>query len=305
MNFHEDASLGVYEEALEAYVWETCFKPRVMGPGEALYARSDSSFVLWTNDAHTEAYLVDAGSPALLNGLGGLMADAAGIHDTHLYMTHWHIDHCASLGAFIQKTEGTLHLHIHEVATFCFIGWYMENYPYIAKKVEAGEFQIHLVSDTVYSAFGESEIKGLLTYNFPDSTLTHVVPNSSPAIRDPHGNVKIVSGDISFPNPFIAIEFDEFDQTINNWIGEVLARSEAAHDDTVALFFSMGHFDNNVNTLHYQTFPEHYSLGEFRGMILAGNADYTNLELMYIHIKDPYGFTVDLYTAGNADTHTH
>jgi len=218
------------------------------------------------------------------------------IRDVQIYLTHWHIDHCASLGSFIQHTKARIHIYLHAFHTFGFIGWYYENYPVIAKKVEKGYIYMHFVSDSEYSPFGDYEIKGLQTYLFDDPTLTHGVPNSSPVIRDNKGNFWIVSGDIAFPRAFYRQEVEYFDTSIKNWVGEVLVRSEAAFDDHVKLFFSLGHFWENINTHPYQDSPDNYDMDDFKAKMYADNAAYTNLEVMFIHIKDNYGFSIDLYT---------
>mmetsp|Transcript_32055 Transcript_32055/g.31355 ORF Transcript_32055/g.31355 Transcript_32055/m.31355 type:complete len:88 (-) Transcript_32055:212-475(-) len=87
-----------------------------------------------------------------------------------------------------------------------------------------------------------------MTSLFHDPRLSHIVPNSPATIRDNKGNVWIISGDISFQSLFVRQPMFEFIDAIDNWVGEVLLRSEAAFDDNIKLFFSLGHFWENANT---------------------------------------------------------
>ena len=113
----EDEALGDYEEETNKYVLHSDYKAEDLAHGSVLYAKSDSSFHLWTNEAYSEAYLVDTGSPGLFKGLKGMLKHAGKIKDVHIYMTHWHIDHCSSLGSFIKNTHSNIHLHIHNFNT--------------------------------------------------------------------------------------------------------------------------------------------------------------------------------------------
>jgi len=200
------------------------------------------------------------------------------------------------LGAFIQHTEANIHLYLHSFHTFGFIGWYFENYPIIVDKIEDGEFFLHFVSDTEYVPFGAYEILGLQTSLFDDKTLTHIVPNSPPVIRDNEGNVWIVSGDISFEMLFEPQPVDEFDAAYDNWVSEVLRRGNVDVDDHIMFFISLGHFWENVNTHHYQNDENKYSIADMREKIHVANDEYTNLDVIFIHFKDNIGFSVDLYS---------
>lgn len=291
--FSEDPNVQ-YQGIERLLQWhDDSFTPVDLKKRQVIHAFTDETLHLFVSKDKKVAYLMEVGSPILLNGLQAVI-DTTDIKEVFVFITHFHSDHGESLAGFVNQTDPNIKINLiidgraHGVQ---FVGYLLENIVHMESKLLSEQLQLVFTTGGKHK-FGSMRFRSILTNRFEDDFFEHFVQNASPMIKVKKDLHRLITGDINTFNFMLSRE--EFLEKVASWLRQMLCYGKVKEGDTVEFFYNYGLSAAYFNMYPWDAGTTKITYEEFEDFIAVEFYEY-DIVVIPVHIKTTEYFDLVMY----------